>query len=78
MSPRAASPRISIEPLVERYGNGSALARALGCDHTQVSRWRSQGLPLDSADRVAVALGLHPAEVWPDWYRLTQEQAQAA
>lgn len=65
--PRAASPRISVEPLVVRYGNGSALARALGCAHEQVSRWRSNGLPLDAADRLAVALGLHPVEVWPDW-----------
>ena len=77
MSPRTVSPRISVEPLVERYGNGCALARALGCDHTQVSRWRSHGLPLDSADRLTVSLGLHPVEVWPDWCRLTQERQAA-
>jgi hypothetical protein len=71
--PRAVSPRVPLEPLVERYGgNGSALARALGCAQEQVSRWRSHGLPLVSADRLAVALGLHPVEVWPDWYEMCQ------
>ena len=63
---------------MKRYGNGSALARVLGCDHAQVSRWRSRGLPLDSADRRAVSLGLHPVEVWPDWYWLTETRPRAA
>jgi hypothetical protein len=60
-----------LEPLVQRYGNVSVLARALGLDRAQVARWRNGGLPIDSADRVAVAAGCHPAEVWPEWYDLT-------
>jgi hypothetical protein len=66
-----------VEPLIDRYGSGCALARALGCEHSQVNRWHTHGLPLDSADRLAVSLGLHPVEVWPDWYRLTQERQAA-
>lgn len=76
--PRAVSPRVSLEPLVQRYGDVSTLARALGRQRTLVARWRSGGLPLDSADGVAIALGLHPVEVWPDWYALTGEVPEAA
>lgn len=43
------------------------LAERLGVHPRTVSRWR--GLLLDDmrADRWATALGLHPANVWPDW-----------
>jgi len=30
-------------------------------------RHRTQ-LRADSADRLATALGAHPAELWPDWF----------
>jgi hypothetical protein len=69
---------VPLEPLVQRYENVSVLARALGCERTLVSKWRNHGLPLVSADRLAVSLGLHPVEVWPDWYELTGECAEAA
>jgi len=75
VSPRARQPRLSLEPLVQRYGNVSVLARALGIDRAQVAHWRSDGLPVDSADRVAVLLGRHPAEVWPEWYLLSAHEA---
>jgi hypothetical protein len=75
MSPRARQPRVSLEPLVQRYGNVSVLARALGIDRAQVARWRGHGLPVGSADRVAVAVGCHPAEVWPEWYAVTADEA---
>jgi hypothetical protein len=75
MSPRARQPRLSLEPLIERYGNVSVLARALGINRAQVARWRSDGLPLDAGDRVAVLVGKHPAEVWPEWYRLSADVA---
>jgi transposase-like protein len=74
---RRASPRLSLEPLVQRYGSVSALARALGCDRVQVSRWRKHGMALDTADRVAVAVGHHPWEVWPEWYELGEASAAA-
>lgn len=67
--------RLSLEPLVSRYGSVSALARALDCDRVQVSKWRRDGLPMASADRLAVALGMHPVEVWPDWYEATERAA---
>lgn len=43
------------------------MARVAGVDTTQLYRWRHYGLDVDQADRLAVALGLHPLNVWPDW-----------
>lgn len=75
---RRVSPRLPLAPLVERYGSISALARALGRDYAQVQKWSSDGVPERSADRIAVAVGLHPVDVWPDWYEVTEDVAQAA
>ena len=70
--PPARQPRFSLEPLVLRCGgNVSALSRAVGVQRTQLAHWRRNGVPVDSADRLACALGRHPAEFWPEWYRLT-------
>lgn len=74
----AAAPRLSLEPLIGRYGGVSGLARALGRERAQVSKWRSRGLPATTADVVAVALGLHPVEVWPDWYDVFHFEDAAA
>lgn len=75
---RRASPRLPLAPLVERYGSVSALARALGRDRIVVSRWNTHGLPAVSADKVAVAVGLNPVEVWPDFHDVMDEFEQAA
>ena len=63
-------PRLPLDPLVRMYGSVSMLAIALGRHRTQVSEWNANGIPVVSADRVAVALGMHPIEVWPDWYEV--------
>jgi lambda repressor-like predicted transcriptional regulator len=33
-----------------------------------IQRWRVDGIPYWSADRVAIRLGIHPALIWTDWY----------
>lgn len=64
-------PRVPVEPLVQKYGTVSALARAVGCDRARFSKWRREGgMPLVWADRLAVSLGMHPIEVWEDWYEV--------
>ena len=40
------------------------MARRLGVDHRQVLRWRDNGMPLKSADRVSGLLAAHPVEIW--------------
>jgi len=75
---RPASPRLSLEPLVSMYGSVSCLAQALGRQRAQVQKWRRDGVPLCSADRLAVAVGCHPVEIWPEWYDVSEEFAAAA
>ena len=36
----------------------------------------SQWLRWDIADRVAVALGHHPCEVWPEWFGLASDETK--
>lgn len=70
---RAAGPypwmRWPLEPLlaVTNLPNVRALERAAGLTSGAGRRWEHRGLTDETADRVAVALGRHPAEVWPDW-----------
>lgn len=63
-------PRLPLDPLVRMYGTVSQLATALNRHRTQVSEWHVNGIPIVSADRVAVSLGMHPIEVWPNWYEV--------
>lgn len=42
---------------------------ALGTDRAQMYRWRRfGGLTDPEADRLAVQLGRHPCEIWPQWF----------
>lgn len=38
----------------------------------RVGRWHTLGLTVTEADRLAVALGRHPAEIWPEWNRAAE------
>lgn len=60
------------------YGGYSTedFARTVGVNHTTAGQWRARGsIPRDAADGVAVALGLHPVQLWPEW--LTDGLAEA-
>jgi hypothetical protein len=47
----------------------SAKAAALtGLHRSQIGRYRRHGVPVDVADRIAVALGRTPGEIWPEWW----------
>ena len=57
---RAAAHDIPLTELCDVLGlPRRTLHRVLASDRL---RW-------DAADRVAVALGAHPSELWPDWFR---------
>jgi hypothetical protein len=62
--------RFPISELESRLGGTSAaeLAGFLRVSSRTVFRYRTHGLNIVQADRAAVAVGYHPAEVWPDWW----------
>ena len=43
------------------------LLRSVGTTTKRYSYYRDNGLSIDLADKWAERLGLHPAEVWPNW-----------
>lgn len=49
------------------------LADLLGVPAKSVYRWREHGIPLDFADRAALALGLHACLIWPEWLDIKEE-----
>jgi hypothetical protein len=40
----------------------------LGISGGMMSMAEGEGLPDPTADRVAIRLGLHPGEIWSDWF----------
>ncbi len=71
---RPASPRLPFAPLAAeaRATTIETLAYQLGVSRRTVHRWIIQGIPADQADRAAIAIGTHPACLWPDqWHALT-------
>lgn len=45
------------------------LAARMGLNKRSIVRYRSgQWMHRDTADRVALALGRHPGEIWPEWW----------
>lgn len=53
---------------IGHIGIGSKAVQVLGCHRTSVYRWARTGMRRDCAERAASALGLHPANIWPDWW----------
>ena len=43
------------------------LARRSGYPVRTIQRWKTTGIPYYSADKLAIKLGLHPANIWPQW-----------
>lgn len=65
---RPPEPRLPLAPLLTGGRTIGDIAALLGVSKRVVSRWRHDGIRWSLADQAAVALGLHPALVWPDWY----------
>ena len=50
------------------YRNMSQLARDSGFPLRTIQRWNRYGIPLGSADKLANRLGLHPGNIWLEWW----------
>ena len=69
----ARQPRFPLEPLKQAAGaaNNCHLARMLGVHRGIVQRWAREGIVRHAADRSAIAVGLHPANIWPEFVEET-------
>ena len=69
--------RLDVMPLlkfVQGHDDWNILAFAnrmgLNGNNHAVYRYLREGIPVYSADKICCKhLGIHPANVWPDWYR---------
>ena len=65
-------PAAPILPLVEGLGIKEAGLRA-GVSKNRIQQWRQDpGIQIEEyeADRIAVTLGVHPGELWEDWFNI--------
>lgn len=53
--------RMDIEMMI---GTERQVADLIGVAPRTCYRWKRNGVPLDDADRIAVALGMHPFAIW--------------
>ncbi len=65
---RPESIRYPFEPLATqaRAATIEALAARIGVSRRSVHRWAIHGIPAEQADRAAIAIGSHPACIWPE------------
>jgi lambda repressor-like predicted transcriptional regulator len=67
----AAAPaqRLLRQQAAHQAGDLSALAQVLRLDRSTLYRVLGrERLRYDTADRIAVGLGRHPSELWPEWF----------
>ncbi len=58
---------------LREHGTAEPVTEALGVSRSTVSRMLRRGVTAYQADALAVALGRHPCEVWPEWWHVTFE-----
>lgn len=79
MTRRAHQTRLPVEPLIRAAGaeNLNDLGAVLGIPPSarRLRQWKAQGgIPYYTADSLAARLGMHPAQVWPEWWNLPDYQ----
>ena len=63
---------------MDLQADATDLAAVLRVDRSTLYRLgRGARLRSDAADRIAVALGRHPSELWPDWFGPCDRPGQA-
>ncbi len=67
--PAAPARRLVARAVAACDGNLTAASAALRVDRSTLHRLlRQDRLRSDAADRIAVTLGRHPSELWPEWF----------
>ena len=66
--------QVALRRLIDGDADLSALADVLRLDRSTLHRLLSRDrLRYDATDRIAVALGRHPYELWPEWFPNTAQ-----
>ena len=70
---RPVSHRLPFEPITTQTRGATidTIAITIGVSRRTIHRWINQGIPAEQADRAAIALGTHPACLWPEQWCLT-------
>jgi hypothetical protein len=67
--PAAPARRLVARTVADCDGNLTAASVMLRGDRSTLHRLLSRDqLRSDAADRIAVTLGRHPSELWPEWF----------
>ena len=67
--PAEPARRLLARVVADHDGNLTAASAVLQVDRSTLHRLLSRDqLRSDAADRVAVTLGRHPSELWPEWF----------
>ncbi len=72
--PAAPAQRLLRQQAADQAGDLSALADILRVDRSTLYRVLGRDrLRYDTADRIAVCLGRHPSELWPEWFASVEQ-----
>jgi len=68
-----SQPRYPAHKLLAQYPkdkNNGFLSDAFGVTRSTIIRWKKQHstIALFEADKFAIKIGVHPQQVWEDWY----------
>lgn len=77
--PTPAGYRFAVGPLLvaAHVDDQVSLAHRIGVTPRQVRRAIDEGLSADTADRWAIAAGVHPSQVWNEWWAVIPLEADA-
>jgi hypothetical protein len=75
-SPRYCYPVQNLLDLYPKDSKNGFIADVFGVARQTVIRWKYKKPCLDiyQADRLACHIGIHPANVWNDWYEKQKEE----
>lgn len=67
---------LSVEPLLamfdgdERNEKMGYIAQCIGSTNRTIIRWKTQGIAVSTAEKIAETLGFHPSHIWGSDYHM--------